>query len=131
MRAYPIPMEEAATTVPRSTPHRRRSITPVATATTPSRVVTTRHRPGITSQPHGITTSRGFINRLPVITSRNEATTGAIRITNGAAVTVAAGTTTTVARVDAITVDEETMRVAAIMVIEVTEVVAGNSDANL
>jgi hypothetical protein len=44
---------------------------------------------------------------------------------------VAAGTTTTVARVDAITVDEETMRVAAIMVIEVTEVVAGNSDANL
>lgn len=102
----------------------------MATATTPSRVVTTRHRPGITNQPHGITTSRGFINRLPVITSRNEAITGAIRITTGAAVTVAAGITTTVAMVDAITVDEATMMVAAIMVTEVTEVtevVAGNS----
>lgn len=123
-------MEEPATIVPRSTPHRRRPIIPVATATTPSPVVTTRHRPGITSQPHGITTSLGFINRPPAITSRNEATTGPIRITVGTAVTVAAGTTTTVARVDAITVDEATMRVAAIMVTEVTEVtevVAGNS----
>ena len=103
-----MPMEEAVTTVPRCT-RPPRLITPVAGLTT-RMAVTTRPRAGIThllhattSQHRGITTSRGFINRHRVITSRrHEAITGLIRVGVGTAmagevgmvVTVATGTTT-------------------------------------
>lgn len=98
-----MPMEEAATTVPRCT-HPLRRITPVAGLTTPMAVTThrragiTRHRPGITSLLRGITTSRGFINRRRVITSRrHEATTELIRVAAGTVMAVAVGTVVTVA----------------------------------
>ena len=78
-------------------------ITPVAGLTTQVAAVITRnhagttHRQrGITSQHRGITTSRGFINRHHVITSRrHEPITGLIRIAAGMAITVAVGTAVT------------------------------------
>ena len=101
MRACPIPMEEAATTVPRSTRPQRR-ITPVAglitlmVVTTRPRAGITRHLHGITSQRRVITTSRGFINRHRAITSRrHEQTTGSIRIVDGTVMTAEVGTVIT------------------------------------
>ncbi|KPG92957.1 hypothetical protein AEQ67_26375 [Pseudomonas sp. RIT-PI-q] len=80
---------------------------------------TTRRLRGITSQHRAITTSRGFINRHRVITSRNEATTGLIRIRGGTAVTAATGTTTTVVTMGAtIMADEATTTVVAITMAE-------------
>ena len=95
MRAYPIPTEETATTVPRFTRPQRR-ITPVAGLTT-LMVVTTRPRAGITHRLHGITShrrvitpSRGFINRHRAIT-----TTVATRIADGTVMTAVVGTVVT------------------------------------
>lgn len=103
MHACPIPMEDPATTVPRSTRPQRR-ITPVAGLITPT-AVTTRPRAGITHRLHGITshrrvtiTSRGFINRHRAITSRrHEQITGSIRIVDGTVMTVGAGMAVTAA----------------------------------
>lgn len=84
---------------------------------------TTHRQRGITSQHRGITTSRGFINLHHAITSRNEATIGPIRMRVGTAVTVAVGTTTTVAMVDAIiTADGATTTVAVITMAEAATV---------
>ena len=114
-------MEDPATTVPRSTPRQHLPITQVAPLTiqaaeaiTPSLAGTTPHRRGTTSQPLGITTSHGFINRHRAITSRrHERTTGLIRIMGGTAA-IAVGTMTIEGEgVTIITVDEAiTMAVA-------------------
>lgn len=116
MRAYPIPMEEAATTVPRSIPRQRPPIIPVADLTiqvaaviTHSHAVTTRHRRGTTSQRRGITISRGFINRHLVITSRNGATTGPMV---GTGETAAVGAMTTVAMADEATIMDAAITMA-------------------
>jgi len=81
-----------------------------------------RRRPGTTSQRRAITTSRGFINRHRVITSRRHAMTiGRIRAAVGTAMAEAVGMgaivaigTMTTAVVDATTVDEVTTAAAAI-----------------
>ena len=101
VRAYPIPTEETATTVPRFTRPQRR-ITPVAGLTT-LMGVTTRPRAGITHRLHGITshrrvttTSRGFINRPRAITSRrHELTTASTRTVDGTVMTAVVGTVVT------------------------------------
>lgn len=114
MRACPMPMEEAATTVPTYTRPLRR-ITQMAGVTTPVAVTThrragiTHRRPVITSQRRAITISRGCINRHRVITSRrHEAITGPIRVVVGTAMAGAVG-------MDGI-VAIGTMTIAAVMV---------------
>lgn len=122
MLACPIPMEETATTVPRSIPRQRPPITPVAVPTIPVAGVITHHRPGTTHRPRGITSQRraitisqGCINRPRVITSP-EAITGAIRTKGGTGITEAAGIMTTggVADATTTTVDAVTTMVMAI-----------------
>ena len=131
MRACPMPMEEAATTVPTCTRPLRRTTqmvgvtTPVA-VTTRRRAGITHRRPAITSQRRAITTSRGCINRRRVITShRNEAITGPIRVAVGTVMAGAVGMdgivaigTMIIAAADAITADEVTTTVAAITLAE-------------
>jgi hypothetical protein len=137
VRAYPIPMEETATTVPRST-HPLRRIIPAAGPIT-LMVVTTRPRKGITHHLHGITSqrrvitiSRGFINRHHGITSRrHEQTIGSIRIVDGTVMTAAVGTAIT-GVAGMMTIEVTTGRIiaaegTAIMIAATAEAAAGKT----
>lgn len=132
-----MPMEEAATTVPRSTRLRRRiiqvvePITPMA-VTTPRRAGTTHRRPGITNPRRAITISRGSINRRRATTNkRHGPITGRTRIAVGTATAgadgmdvIAAGAMT----IAAVTVDATTAAAEAITMVAGVTAEAGIVD---